>query len=46
MGLQVSTPSPAIGLNDFWAIKSDALKGIDSDENDTRIRVDTMLSIS
>lgn len=44
--LQFASLSTAVSLNDFWTIKSDTLKGIDSNKDDAAIGIYAVLCIA
>lgn len=46
MGFELASPAAIVCLDNFWAIEGDALEGVDSDEDDTGVGVDTVLCVT
>ena len=46
MGLELSSPTAVVGLDDFWAIEGDALEGVDGNEDDSGVCIDAMLGVT
>ena len=46
MWLEFASPSTVVCLDDFGTIESDALEGVDSNEDDPGVRVDAVLGVT
>ena len=46
VGLKISSSTTIVCLDDFWAIESDTLEGVDGNEDDARICIDAMLRVT
>ena len=46
MWFEISPPPAVVSLNNLRPIESDALEGVDSNEDDSRVSIDAMLSVT